>query len=87
MYHIVEPLSYVNLIQGAPLILKEFIIVDSNLWFVRLDLCVPLDLLAVGNKVGQVWIEWTHIDISNIIDGRSRNISYLRYLCTQSVKA
>ncbi len=40
--------------QCAPLILREFIVPDSDLWFVRMDLCIPLDLLAVGNKHGKV---------------------------------
>lgn len=42
--------------KGAPLILREYTIYDSNLWFVRMDICIPLDLLAVGNKKGQVFL-------------------------------
>lgn len=38
----------------APLILREFVIADSNLWYVRLDVCPILDIFGVGNKDGKV---------------------------------
>ena len=34
--------------------LREFAIVDGNLWFLRMDVCIPLDIFAVGNKDGKV---------------------------------
>jgi hypothetical protein len=27
-----------------------------EIWFVRIEICVPLDLVAVGNKFGKVYI-------------------------------
>lgn len=27
-----------------------------EIWFVRMDICIPLDLLAVGNKFGKVFL-------------------------------
>lgn len=40
--------------KGAPLVLREFIIMEGNLWFVRMDVCIVHDILAVGNRDGRV---------------------------------
>lgn len=45
-----------NRYKGAPLVLREFEMRGCEIWFVRMDICVPLDLLAVGNKFGKVYL-------------------------------
>lgn len=41
---------------NAALTLKEFQYKDAHIWFLRFDLCIPLDLLAVGSTTGKVFI-------------------------------
>lgn len=37
------------------MILREFHLTNMlNCWFSKMDICVPLDLLATGNTVGEV---------------------------------
>ena len=45
-----------NRYTNAPLVLREFITENNDIWFLRFDLSIPLDLLAVGNKYGKVYI-------------------------------
>jgi polycomb protein EED len=45
-----------NRYKGAPLVLREFELFGCEIWFVRMDICIPLDLLAVGNKFGKVFL-------------------------------
>lgn len=42
--------------KGAALVLKEFHVEDSSLWFLRMDVCIPLDIVAIGNGSGSVFI-------------------------------
>ena len=42
--------------KAAPLILREFALENCELWFVRMAICIPLDLLACGNRQGKVYI-------------------------------
>jgi polycomb protein EED len=48
--------SYIHslLSQQAPLILQEYHLPDSEIWFVKFDVCFPLGIFAVGNSKGKV---------------------------------
>ena len=46
--------------KGATLILRQFSIKNSLHWFLKMDACVPLDLFAVGNTTGAVYIYNIH---------------------------
>mmetsp|Transcript_2155 Transcript_2155/g.2676 ORF Transcript_2155/g.2676 Transcript_2155/m.2676 type:complete len:564 (-) Transcript_2155:99-1790(-) len=41
---------------GATNILKEFEFKDADIWFVRFSLDLKYQLMAVGNKFGQLWL-------------------------------
>lgn len=84
--------------QDAPLILREFLIRDCDLWFVRLDICVPLDLVAVGNRVGKVFLfslsgtDTNNIDIAEEInkfsdDANVDKVQALKHLRSQVIAA
>jgi hypothetical protein len=45
-----------NVFQGASLILQEFTIHHGNIWFIKLDTCIPLGIFAVGNAKGKIAI-------------------------------
>ena len=48
------------------MILREFHLTNMlNCWFSKMDVCVPLDLLAAGNTVGEVEHSYTLINNSN----------------------
>lgn len=42
--------------KGAPLILHEYSSSDDQIWYIRMDVCVPLNLVAVGSKEGRVYV-------------------------------
>lgn len=39
--------------QEGGIILQEYALASGGVWFVRLDVCIPLDIFAVGNSWGQ----------------------------------
>jgi polycomb protein EED len=58
--------------KGAPLILREFEIDHCNLWFIRMDVCIPLDLFAVGNVKGNVFL----FSVSGSVNANSKKRSF-----------
>ena len=42
--------------KNAPLILKEMEMADTELWFVKFDVSIVLNLVALGNKLGKVYV-------------------------------
>lgn len=42
--------------KNAPLILREMEMADTELWFVKFDVSVVLNLVALGNKLGKVYV-------------------------------
>ena len=42
--------------KGAALILQEYTMSDAYIWYIRMDVCIPLDIFAVGNKEGNVFV-------------------------------
>jgi polycomb protein EED len=42
--------------KNAPLILREYLMADNDLWFVRFDISIILNLIACGNKYGVIYI-------------------------------
>ena len=65
------------------MIVREFSIRDCELWFVRLDVCIPLDLIAVGNRTGKVitFKLYTYVARSR----RNVSILYLMMMLTERV--
>jgi polycomb protein EED len=41
---------------GAAVVLREFEFRDADIWFVRFALDPRLEILAVGNKFGKLWL-------------------------------
>jgi len=41
---------------GAAVVLREFEFRDADIWFVRFSLDPRLEILAVGNKFGKLWL-------------------------------
>lgn len=35
---------------------REFVISDCELWYLRMEACIPLDIFAVGNKQGKLFV-------------------------------
>eukprot|EP01036_Dinobryon_divergens_P029802 gene29802-38954_t len=44
------------LVNPGGVILQEFALPSGETWFVKLDACIPLDMFAVGNSWGQVFV-------------------------------
>ena len=42
--------------KGAALVLQEYTMSDAYIWYIRMDVCIPLDIFAVGNKEGKVFV-------------------------------
>lgn len=42
--------------KNAPLIIKEMVMRDNDIWFVRMDVSIPLNIVACGNKLGKIFI-------------------------------
>jgi hypothetical protein len=42
------------LLQGAVIILQEFAITQCDIWFMKLGVCIPLNIFALGNMAGKV---------------------------------
>ncbi len=40
--------------EGAHMILREFSLTHGEMWFFKMDVCVPLNIFAVGNTRGKV---------------------------------
>lgn len=38
------------------MILQEYTLQNANLWFIKLDVCIPLGIFAVGNMKGKVFV-------------------------------